>query len=64
MTTSQQTHVGQSHEVGGTTTDIVPCASGDVLVQVWIGDAERSMSYTRPPPASRSATSADAPPVR
>jgi hypothetical protein len=30
-------YVGQSSEVGGTTTDMVAYASNDVLVQVWIG---------------------------
>jgi hypothetical protein len=30
-------YIGQSHEVGGTTTDMVAFAHDDVLVQVWIG---------------------------
>ncbi len=30
-------YIGQSSEVGGTTTDMVAYASNDVLVQVWIG---------------------------
>lgn len=30
-------YIGQSTEVGGTTTDMVAFAHGDVLVQVWIG---------------------------
>ncbi len=30
-------YIGQSSEVGGTTTDMVAYASDDVLVQVWIG---------------------------
>jgi hypothetical protein len=30
-------YIGQSHEVGGTTTDMVAYASANLLVQVWIG---------------------------
>jgi hypothetical protein len=30
-------YIGQSHEVGGTTTDMVAFTHDDVLVQVWIG---------------------------
>jgi len=34
-------YIGQSQEVGGTTTDMVAFAHDDVLVQVWIGVADK-----------------------
>jgi hypothetical protein len=34
-------YIGQSHEVGGTTTDMVAYAHDDVFVQVWIGDQDK-----------------------
>src|SRR5262245_12327260 len=34
-------YIGQSQEVGGTTTDMIAFAHDDVLVQVWIGVADK-----------------------
>ena len=34
-------YIGQSHVVGGTTTDMVAYANGDVFVQIWIGAEDK-----------------------
>lgn len=34
-------YIGQSHEVGGTTTDMVAYANDHVFIQVWIGTADK-----------------------
>ena len=40
-------YIGQSREVGGTTTDMVAYAHDDVFVQVWIGAKDRLPRRTR-----------------
>ena len=34
-------YIGQSHVIGGTTTDMVAYANGDVFVQIWIGAEDK-----------------------
>ena len=38
---TQAFYIGQSHVVGGTTTDIVAYVTGDVFVQIWIGAEDK-----------------------